>query len=60
MDLDVLYHPIRLKKKVFDIFLDGFERKYRIDDEQSWAFTKDKRNYKGTYFIGKKKHCSQK
>lgn len=58
MDLDVLYHPIRMKKYVFDTFLDGFEELYRIDDEKSWAFTKDNRNYKGTYFIGKKKKRS--
>jgi SAM-dependent methyltransferase len=56
MDLDVLYHPIRLHKEIFDIFLNGFHEIYRIDSIQSWAFTKDNRNYDGTYFIGKKKN----
>lgn len=55
MDLDVLYHPIRLHKKIFDLFLSGFDEIYRIDNSKSWAFTKDNRNYEGTYFIGKKK-----
>jgi len=57
LSVDTLYHPIRLKKRVFDVFLTGFDRIYEICDRQSFAFNKEGRNFNGTYFIGRKKKC---
>jgi SAM-dependent methyltransferase len=55
MDLDTLYHPIRLKKSVILQFLSGFDRVYEIRDQDSKAFRILGRNFNGTYFIGRKK-----
>ena len=55
MDLDTLYHPIRLKKVVITTFLSGFDAIYDIRDKESKSFNIDNRNYNGTYFVGRKK-----
>lgn len=55
IDLDTLYHPIRLKKAVITTFLDGFDRIYEIRDRDSQSFSMENRNFNGTYFIGRKK-----
>ena len=56
--VDTLYHPIRLKKEIFEVFLQqGFERIYEITDRESYAFSKENRHFNGTYFIGRKKVC---
>jgi len=54
MDLDTLFHPIRIKKRLIEQFLVGFNRIYEIRDNASYAFTIRNRNYQGTYFIGRK------
>ena len=56
MDMDVLYHPIRMKQAVFEQFLSGFDKIYEIRDQDSYAFTLPGRDYKGTYYIGRKKN----
>ena len=53
MDLDVLYHPVRMKKVVFEQFLSGFDKIYERRDDESATFKAA--GYKGTYFIGQKK-----
>ncbi|GMI02210.1 hypothetical protein TrST_g14275 [Triparma strigata] len=55
MDMDVLFHPIRMKKVVFEQFLSGFEVIYDRRDEEVASFHTGGRNYEGTYFIGRKK-----
>jgi hypothetical protein len=57
LTVDTLYHPIRMKKRVFDVFLNGFDKVYELHDRQSYAFSKDHRNFNGTYYIGRKKIC---
>jgi SAM-dependent methyltransferase len=55
MDLDTLYHPIRIKKCVITTFLSGFESIYEIRDRESKSYSMENRNFNGTYFIGRKK-----
>ena len=57
LTIDTLYHPIRLKKQIFDVFLSGFDKIYEVTDGDSFAFRKEYRNFNGTYFIGRKKAC---
>jgi len=52
-DLDVLYHPVRMKQAVFDQFLSGFDKIYERRDQEAESFRRHK--YTGTYFIGRKK-----
>ncbi len=52
-DLDVLYHPVRMKRAVFDQFLSGFDKVYERRDQDAESFRRHK--YTGTYFIGRKK-----
>jgi hypothetical protein len=58
MELDVLYHPVRMTQAVFDQFLSGFDKIYERRDDDVVSFRKE--GYKGTYFIGRKKRtpCS--
>jgi SAM-dependent methyltransferase len=55
MDMDVLFHPIRMTKVVFEQFLSGFDVIYERRDEDVVSFHTGGRNYEGTYFIGRKK-----
>ena len=58
LSVDTLFHPVRLKREVFEVFLrEGFDRVYEITDRESFAFSKENRNFNGTYFIGRKKVC---
>ena len=53
MDLDVLYHPVRMKKVVFEQFLSGFNKLYERRDGDVLSFRA--LNYTGTYYIGRKR-----
>ena len=53
MDLDVLYHPVRMKKAVFAQFLAGFDKLYERRDGDVLSFRA--LNYTGTYYIGRKR-----
>ena len=55
MTMDVLFHPIRMHKAIFDSFLSGFTTLYRRTSGESKSFQKGGHKYKGVYFIGRKK-----
>ena len=58
MSMDVLFHPIRMHKSIFDAFLNGFETIYRRTMDASAAGANDGHKYKGIYFIGRKKRSA--
>ncbi|GMH58355.1 hypothetical protein TrRE_jg5422 [Triparma retinervis] len=55
--LDVVYHPIRMKREVFEQFLQGFDAIYDVRDLDAFAYKVNNRNKRGTYFVGRKKMC---
>ena len=55
--LDVVYHPIRMKKAVFEQFLSGFDPIYDVRDLDALSYMYNGRNKRGTYFVGQKKIC---
>jgi SAM-dependent methyltransferase len=59
MSLDTTYHPIRMKRAVFEQFLSGFETIYERTNEEVASFHLSGRNYNGTYFIGRRKHLCE-
>jgi SAM-dependent methyltransferase len=56
LDMDVLFHPVRMKQVIFDQFLSGFDKVYERRNEEVVSFHTAGRNYEGTYFIGRKKN----
>jgi SAM-dependent methyltransferase len=55
--LDIVYHPIRMKKAVFEQFLSGFDPIYDVRDLDAFAYMTQGRDKRGTYFVGRKKIC---
>ena len=55
----VLYHPIRLRRRLIEHFLSAFRARAQKLDEQVASFIKDNRGHKGTYFIGRKRRLCE-
>ena len=59
MTMDMLFHPIRMHKAVFDAFLTGFTTVYKRTNEESSAFQMGGHAYQGIYLIARKKSAAE-
>ena len=55
LDQNSLFHPIRMKRAVFEAFLSGFDEIYDLRDDLAFAYNKYNRDKRGAYYVGRKK-----